>query len=355
MTILIAAAGTGGHVFPGLAVGEALVALGVAQDNVVFIGGRRLEAEVYPAAGFPFIPLELAGLKRRMAPSNLALPAVVRRAALAVARILDERSVATVLGLGGYVTVPAALALRRRPVPLYLAEQNAQAGLANRFCSLWAERVFTSFPHTAGLKRQEWVGNPIRESLSAFDRSALRPIAKQHFGIPDDQPVVGVMGGSLGAALLNRVAQQLANTKPAYTILNLAGPAHAHEQARLAAAASSPWIVRGFETRIELFYAAIDLVVARAGGVVAEYTATATPAVLIPGGFGSGEHQWANARAVAKTGAAMVVSEDELERVPALVHDALGQRAEMAAATATLARPRAALDIAEALLKEAGP
>ncbi|MCA1734709.1 MAG: glycosyltransferase [Actinobacteria bacterium] len=102
VTILIAAAGTGGHVFPGLAVGEALVALGVAQDNVVFIGGRRLEAEVYPAAGFPFIPLELAGLKRRMALSNLALPAVVRRAARAVARILDERSVASVLGLGGY-------------------------------------------------------------------------------------------------------------------------------------------------------------------------------------------------------------------------------------------------------------
>ncbi|MGI8517847.1 MAG: UDP-N-acetylglucosamine--N-acetylmuramyl-(pentapeptide) pyrophosphoryl-undecaprenol N-acetylglucosamine transferase [Acidimicrobiia bacterium] len=355
MTILIAAAGTGGHVFPGLAVGEALVALGVAQDSVVFVGGRRLEAEVYPTAGFPFIPLQLAGLTRSFALSNLALPAVVRRAARAVARILDERSVASVLGLGGYVTVPVALALRRRSVPLFLAEQNAQAGLANRFCSRWAKRVFTSFPHTAGLKRQEWVGNPIRASLSAFNRSVLRPTARQHFGIADDQTVVGVMGGSLGAALLNRVAQQLADTKPAYTILNLAGLAHANEQERLAAAAASPWIVRGFETRIELFYAAIDVVVARAGGVVAEYTATATPAILIPGGFGSGEHQWANARAVAKTGAAIVVSEDELERVPALVQAALGQRAEMAAATATLARPQAALDIAEALLQEAGP
>ncbi|CAN5270559.1 undecaprenyldiphospho-muramoylpentapeptide beta-N-acetylglucosaminyltransferase [soil metagenome] len=353
MTFLIAAAGTGGHVFPGLAVGEALVGLGVGKHEILYAGGHRLEAEVYPQAGFSFEQFEIAGLKRRFALSNLGLPSMVVRVTRAVADLIDERKVTAVLGLGGYVTVPAAWAARRRKVPLFLAEQNAEAGLANRVTARWARRVFTAFPETAGLPDGHWVGNPIRSQLAAFDRAALRPQARAHYSIAEGETVVGVMGGSLGAALLNRIASSLAASRPSYTILNLAGGSHASAQEALARRSPAQWIVRDFEPRMELFYSAIDLVVARSGGVVAEYTATATPAVLVPGGFGSAGHQAANARALEAAGAALVVDEDDIDQVPAVVARALAQRAELIAGTKSLARPNAAADIARALLEAA--
>ena len=161
---------------------------------------------MYPQAGFPFEQFEIAGLQRRFAVSNLALPSMVLRVTRGIADLIVERKVTAMLGLGGYVTIPTALAARRRKVPLFLAEQNAEAGLANRVAARWARRVFTAFPETAGLPKGDWVGNPIRSHLVGFDRTALRPAARDHYGISEDELVVGVMGGSLGAALLNRVA-----------------------------------------------------------------------------------------------------------------------------------------------------
>jgi UDP-N-acetylglucosamine--N-acetylmuramyl-(pentapeptide) pyrophosphoryl-undecaprenol N-acetylglucosamine transferase len=350
LTWLIAAAGTGGHVFPALAVGEALLDLGVDPDDIQFVGGNRLEAKIFPDAGFPFHSLELAGFKRSWSLSNLGLPRTVWKARNAIANLIERRQVQAVLGLGGYVTVPAALAARHRSVPLLLAEQNAEAGLANRLCSRWARRVFTSFPQTAGLRNSVWVGNPIRRSLATFDRQALRAEARGNFGIEGEVLVVGVMGGSLGASVLNRVAFLLASAEPDYLILHLAGNSHQGEQRDLARRFGDRWIVRGFETRMELFYAAIDVIVARAGGVVAEYTATGTPAVLIPGGFGSGDHQAANARALTAAGAAVTLTEADIELVRTAVDQVLARREDMAEAATRLARPNAAHDVAQALL-----
>ena len=351
MSYLIAAAGTGGHVFPGLAVGEALVELGVDQDQVLFVGGDRLEKNVYPAAGFPFLQTEIAGLKRELTLANLRLPRTVLRATAKIGAAMAERGVRVVLGMGGYVTVPVAIATRRRRVPLYVAEQNASAGLANRFASRWAGRVFGSFPHTEGLPDAEWVGNPIRRSLRLFDRDQGRNEARAHYDLPQDGQVVGVIGGSLGADVLNQVASLLAASSPPYSILHLCGASQEADQHARAKASPATWVVRGFESRMELFYAAVDGVVARAGGAVAELSATATPAVLIPGGFGSGGHQEANASYLVATGAALLLGETHLDRSPELVSEMLSPptRARMAKATKTLARPSAALDVASAM------
>jgi UDP-N-acetylglucosamine--N-acetylmuramyl-(pentapeptide) pyrophosphoryl-undecaprenol N-acetylglucosamine transferase len=353
MSFLIAAAGTGGHVFPGLAVAEALVQKGVSQDAIVFVGGERLESEVYPAAGFDLEQFEIAGLKRVLARSNLALPGIVRRASAGIARLMRDRAIAVTLGFGGYVTLPTAIAALRTRTPLLVSEQNAEAGLANRVASRWARRSFGAFPTTKGLRRGEWVGNPIRATLAEFDRTALRADARATYGIDPGAVVVGVMGGSLGAGLLNRVAALLAERVPAYTILNLSGPAHVTTQQELAERSEANWIVRGFEPNMELFYAAIDLVVARAGGVVAEYTATATPAVLIPGTFGSAGHQVANAQALAAAGAAVVLAEQDISRAADVVEAALNRRAQLIIGTKALARPQAAATIAQAMLEAA--
>lgn len=351
MSYLIAAAGTGGHVFPGLAVGEALVEGGIDRDQVLFVGGDRLEKEVYPAAGFPFVRTKLAGLRRELSLENLRLPQTIWRASVEIGRAMAEHGVTMALGMGGYVTVPVAMAARRRGVPLFIAEQNAAAGLANRFASRWAQRVFGSFPVTEGLPGAEWIGNPIRTPLRLFDRARLRNQARRHFHLDDEGVVVGVIGGSLGAGALNRVAATLAASSPEYSILNLCGTGNLAEQQQRAEASPAKWIVRGFEPRIELFYAAVDAVVARAGGAVAELTATATPAVLIPGGFGSGGHQEANASFLAATGAAVLLSEERLEDSPRVVAELLSSSSlsRMSEAAKTLARPNAALNIAAAM------
>ena len=140
MSFAIAAVGTGGHVFPGLAVGEALVAAGVARDDILFVGGDRLEATVYPQAGFPFLQVPLQGLTRSLSLRNLRIPFTLVAAIFTIWRNLRKRGVKVVLGLGGYVTIPAAIAARLAGATVMVSEQNAHAGLANRLMSRLAAR-----------------------------------------------------------------------------------------------------------------------------------------------------------------------------------------------------------------------
>ncbi len=352
MTFAIAAVGTGGHVFPGLAVGEALVAAGISRDDVLFIGGDRLEASVYPEAGFPFLQVRLQGLKRSLSPRNLLIPFTLIAAVLRMRRALRQRSVRVVLGMGGYVTVPAAAAARLAGASVFVSEQNAHAGLGNRVAGRVASRRFGAFPSTAGLDA-EWVGNPVRSNLASFDRDGLRAEALARYGLRPDLPVVGIFGGSLGAGVLNRTAPQLAEI-PDLQLVHLAGTIHAKS---LAFQATQSWRIVGFEDRMDLFFAACDLAVARAGGAVAELSATATPSVLVPGGFGSAGHQAANAAFLADAGAAVVVEESEVDRVPAVVAEVLADPARldaMRAAARSLARPDAADVIAAAMISQHG-
>lgn len=355
MTFAIAAAGTGGHVYPGLAVGEALVAAGVPRAEILFVGGDRLEATAAPRAGFPFLSVELRGLQRRFTLSNLPIPAVVARASRAIGAELERRLVRVVLGLGGYVTIPAGLAARRRGMRLIVCEQNAHAGLANRLAARWAQRVFTAFPSTRGLQQGEWVGNPIRRSLAEFDRRSLRDAALDRFGLTDGVPVVGVFGGSLGSGAINEAVAELAAAweGPAFQLLHLAGRG-AESVGEVARVSAIPWRVLDFIDDMEAFFAATDLVIARAGGSVAELTATATPAVLVPGGFGSGGHQAANAAVLAGEGAAVTVEESELSSLATVVAALLGdpQRlSRMRRAARRLARPQAAGQVAAAMME----
>lgn len=354
--IAIAAAGTGGHVYPGLAVGEALVDEGIDRSDILYVGGARLEATVYPAAGFPFVSVELRGLERRLTTRNLGIPRVVVGAVRTIHAELAARRIRALLGLGGYVTVPAGLAARRARIPFAVSEQNAEAGLANRVMSRMARRAFGAFPATVGLQRAEWVGNPIRSPLAEFDRAALRPKALERWRLADDLPVVGVFGGSLGAGAINSAVIRMLEGWEGVPIqvLHLAGRGH-EEVMRASSRVSGPeWRVLDFTDEMDLFFAACDLVIARAGGSVAELTATRTPAVLVPGGFGSGRHQAANAAALEQAGAARVLTEDRLAELGGVVASLLAEPARleaMAEGAARLARPHAASDIARALIE----
>ena len=354
MGFVVAAAGTGGHVYPGLAVAEALVEAGVGRSEILCIGGDRVESIIFPENGFEFLQLELRGLKRSLSPKNLTLPAVVLKARRRVAEELTSRKVGAVLGLGGYVTVPVAMAATRTGTPLIVAEQNAGAGLANRIAARWAERVFVSFPDTIGLPGAEWVGNPVRSPISRFDRASLRDEALRYYGLEPDTFVLGVFGGSLGARVINEaVAAMLQDWDgPALQVVHLVGKAHSNVYTEREAPVR--WVTKGFEDRMELFFAACDLVIARAGGAVAEISATATPSVLIPGEFGSTGHQVENAAYLEKAGAAVVVPESQLGTLRSVVTGIMSDRpmlGSMAESCGRVARPDAAKAIAEAMIE----
>lgn len=357
-TFLIAAAGTGGHVYPGLSVGEALIDLGVEQSEILYVGGDRLESTVYPEAGYRFLRVELAGLKRSMTIDNVRIPRVVLVARRRLIQEIDAQGIRVSLGMGGYGNVPVAMAARNRKIPFFSAEQNADAGLANRITARWARASFVSFPETEGLPSGVWVGNPVRRPFWDFDRDRLRAEAASRYGVEPGVPVVGVFGGSLGSGRINEaVAAMLGSWQGApIGVVHLTGESHLRAMSALTAADGVFWRREGYEERMELFFAISDLVIARAGGAVAELTATATPSILVPGQFGSGGHQDGNARFLGEAGAAIVVEEGQLASLPEVVTDLIGdptRLAAMAMAASAIAKPDAARTIARTMIEAA--
>jgi UDP-N-acetylglucosamine--N-acetylmuramyl-(pentapeptide) pyrophosphoryl-undecaprenol N-acetylglucosamine transferase len=358
MIVAVAAAGTGGHVRPALAIAEALVGTGMPRSDIVFFGGDRYEADAVPAAGFPFVGFPLAKLDRTLTLRHVRIPLVVRSTTRAMAGVLERRRARVVLGMSGYVTVPAALAARRVGIPLLLQEQNASPGLATRFAARYAARTFLGLPGRAErLPGAELVGNPLRGELAAFDRGRLAADARRRYGLEEGSRVLGVLGGSLGARVLNEAVSSLAREwrGDPISIVHLSGPAAAEEMGRRAADAPLPWRCLPAEDRMDLFYAACDLVVCRAGAMtVSEVAATGTPAVFVPLRRVGQQH---NAEPLAAAGGAVILPEAEIGRLPDVVAGVLGdepRRTAMAAASSAQGRPAAADVIAAALREAAG-
>lgn len=353
MTFALAAAGTGGHVYPALAVADELHRRGHPRGDISFFGGDRLEATAVPEAGFPFARLRLQGLKRSLSPANLTVPFSVAAASRDMTRALRERGTRAVLAFGGYVTVPAAIAARRCRVPLLIHEQNGSPGLANRLAARLAARVLAAFPEAVErLPGAEIVGNPLRDAFSRFDRAALRSTGLHRYGLDGTRTVLGVLGGSLGAAVLNETTEGIAAMAPAddVAIVHLCGPDHIADMKRRAEGSQLPWIVLPFEDSMEYFYAVSDLVMSRAGAItVSELAATATPAVLVPLEAVAQEH---NAAFLADAGGAKVVAQRDIAALPNIVGGLLAdpdRRFAMGAAARRAARPDATSLVADAL------
>jgi len=352
----LAAAGTGGHVFPALAVGHALIERGIARDDIVFFGGDRMERVTVPAAGFRFVELEIQGLKRSLSPDNLKLISMVRKARATVRDVCRDEGVGALTTFGGYVAGPVAMAAHSANVPLFVHEQNAMPGLANRLIARWATEVFVAFDQAQSTLGGRVVGNPLRSELVAFDRASLRSEARSRYGVDDDTTVLGILGGSLGARSLNEIANQVALTldRDKFAIVHIAGRDHADAVQQRADRAGIRWTVRGFEDEMEYFYAASDVVLSRAGALtVSELAATRTPAVVVPLAIGTADHQAANAAGPVRDGAMVMVREDMIDQVPAALEQLLsdvGKRAAMAEAYGQHARTDAAAVVADAMI-----
>ncbi|HUR18017.1 MAG TPA: undecaprenyldiphospho-muramoylpentapeptide beta-N-acetylglucosaminyltransferase [Acidimicrobiales bacterium] len=364
---MIAGGGTAGHVLPALAVGRALVARGHAAGSIGFVGSSRgIEARLVPAAGFEITLLPGRGVARRLSVSSgLAILGIVRAAVRALA-LLARRRPRVVLVVGGYASVPCALAAFMLRVPMVVHEQNAVPGLANRLAARFARVSATSFEGTP-LPRAVTTGNPVRAEVAAVDRSpAGRAAAREALGVPAGRMVVAVFGGSLGARRINEAARGMAEAWAARADLTVYHVVGTRDWGSFVPPAAPPeaggaLVYRAveYEERMPLLLTAADVAVCRAGGSsVAELAAVGLPAVFVPLPIAPHDHQTANASALVAAGAAVLVPDGELtpERLVAEVGPLLDDasvRQAMEVAGRALARPGAADEVASLMERHA--
>jgi UDP-N-acetylglucosamine--N-acetylmuramyl-(pentapeptide) pyrophosphoryl-undecaprenol N-acetylglucosamine transferase len=351
--VLVMAGGTGGHVFPGLAVAAALKQLEIP---VVWLGSEGgMEQALVPRHDIPFEAVRVSGVRGKGWLKKLRLPIDLGRAFWQARAVLKRVRPRSVLSLGGYAAGPGGLAAFWLRQPLLVHEQNSIPGLTNRVLSRFAQRVMTGFP-TAFRGRGQWVGNPVRAEIAAL------PPPAERFADRSGPLRLLVIGGSQGALALNRMLPQALAQ-----IDESARPQVWHQcGARLIDSALLGYRQAGVEGRVVAFiddmaaaYAWADLVVCRAGALtLAELTAAGVAALLVPFPYAVDDHQTANARWLCDAGAAELLPESTLDAatLAARLRDLGNDRAQllrMAQAARAMARTDAAATVAQACLEVA--
>ena len=350
--VMIFAGGTGGHVFPALAVAKQIEKQSVP---IIWVGTKRgIEAKLVPNAGYKIEWIAVNGLRGKNFATYILAPFKLALASVQVTWLLIKHRPCAVLGMGGFVAGPGGLIAALMRKPLIIHEQNAIAGLTNRLLAPFAKRILTGFPSTFVHKNAEVLGNPVRAEISQIQR-------QYKIADPNDRPIrVLVFGGSLGAQVLNE-------TVPAAIAKILAAlPAELHpkiwhqtgkhknkftlEKYKSQAVSSR---VDTFIDDMQEAYAWADLVICRAGAItVAELSVAGVGAIFIPYPYAVDDHQTANAGALVNAGAALMITEKELtaDSLAKVLQDLLINRTKLrsfAEATSVFAKPQAARDVAK--------
>lgn len=340
--VLIMAGGTGGHIFPGLAVAAEMRAAGW---DVLWMGSRGgMEARLVPAQGYRMAWIRARAARGRGLVQKLLLPANLLYSFWESARHILREKPDVVLGLGGYVAFPGGMMASLLNRPLALHEQNALPGLANRTLAGVADKRMTGFP--GALTDAEWTGNPVRAEIAAM------PMPENRFAGRSGPLRILIVGGSLGAQALNEAvpkALSLLNDRP--TVVHQAGEKHLASLQKNYQAAGVQGELVPFIQDMARRYAEADLVICRAGAVtVAELSAGGMASVLVPFPHAVDDHQSANARFLADQGAAILIQQRELtpQRLAQLI-GSLDRRKllDMAARARALGKPDAARVVAQ--------
>jgi len=345
---MIMAGGTGGHVFPALAVADYLR----ARDwRVVWLGASSgMEGRLVPQHGYELAPVRFAGLRGKGLVAKLLLPLNLLVAFWQSLRAIRAHHPDVVLGMGGYIAFPGGMMAALLGRPLAIHEQNSIAGLANRVLAGVADRVLVAFP--GALRKSEPTGNPVREAIAR-----VAPPAQRFAGRAGPLRVL-VVGGSLGAAALNeRVPQALAlvpaGARP--QVLHQSGAKHLDALRAGYAAAGIAADLQPFIEDMAQAYADADVVICRAGATtVAELAAAGVASILVPFPFAVDDHQTTNARYLADAGAALLVQQRDLtaERLADTLRGLTRERLlEMAGKARALGKPEATRAVAEACME----
>ena len=359
MRVVIAGGGTAGHVNPALALAHAL-----ESDEVSFIGTERgPEAQMVPEHGFEFRSIEVVGFDRA---KPFAFPAVALRAAGAIRQcraLLAQIRPEVVVGMGGYVSLPVALAARSRKIPLVLHEQNIVLGLANRVAKRFATRVAVSFEETLAAvgPRGVHTGNPVAAALAHLDREVARATAYDRFDLDPARRTVLVFGGSLGAQTLNAAAVGLARSwtdRADVQIFHISGRRASISGDASSGSTGEVYRHADYVEDMRLAYAVADIALCRGGATtVAELCATGVPAVIVPYPHHRDRQQERHGRVLEAAGAAVVVPDAEAgaEHLGEVVDELLpGDHLDrMASAARALGRPEAATELARVVREAA--
>ncbi|MGV9826219.1 undecaprenyldiphospho-muramoylpentapeptide beta-N-acetylglucosaminyltransferase [Gordonia sp. NPDC003429] len=362
LSVVVAGGGTAGHIEPALAVADAVRRLDPTARVTALGTTRGLETTLVPERGYELALIPPVPLPRKAGVELARTPGRLTRSVLATRKVLASVDADVVIGFGGYVAMPAYLAARghlrgKRRLPIVIHEANASAGVANKVGARVADVVMAAVPGS-GLEGAEVVGIPVRGVIAELDRGELRAKARHYFGLDEDAPTLLVFGGSQGAQRLNEAVAGAADAlgRAGIGVLHAYGPKNTIDP--VSPPDAPPYRAVGYLKRMDLAYAAADLVMCRSGAMtVAEVSATGLPAIYVPLPHGNGE-QRLNALPVVEAGGGILVDNDEVtaewvaREVPALLSDParLALMSSAAAGTghrdAADAVARAALDLA---------
>ncbi len=347
-TILIMAGGTGGHIYPGLAVADVLYSQGW---KVVWLGApNSMEADLVPKYGYSIAWVNFAGVRGKGLLRLLTLPFTLLRALGQSADAIFRYRPDVVLGMGGYITMPGGLmaAILRRPLVVH--EQNSIAGMSNKILAKLASRVMSGFPDV--LKHTLWCGNPVRADIAAMSEPQVRYCTRS------GKLNLLVVGGSLGAQALNEAlpkALAMMSKQDRPNVLHQTGKKHLEIVKQLYAQEGVSADIRAFLDDMANQYANADVVICRAGALtIAELAAAGVASVLIPFPFAVDDHQTHNARFLSEQGAAILLPQKELttEKLAQLLRDMTREKLTvMAQAARKLAKPDATQAVAKVCME----
>ncbi len=342
-TLIIMAGGTGGHIMPGLAVADEMTRHGW---QVVWMGNPDgMEARLVPARGYEMAWVRFSALRGKGILRKLLLPFNLLRGFAQALSHFKRIQPDVVLGMGGFISFPGGMMAVLRGIPLVLHEQNSIAGLANRVLARVADRVLTGFPEV--IPKGQWIGNPVRHEIAVLPAPTFRYSERQ------GKLRLLVIGGSLGAQALNETVPQAlallsADERP--EVVHQAGEKHIDALRADYATAGVDANAVAFIEDMAGAYAWADVVICRAGALtIAELAAAGVASILVPFPHAVDDHQTANARFLARAGAAMLLPQSELtpERLALLRTLTRGQLLEMAEKARALARPDATTTVAQ--------
>ncbi len=351
---ILSGGGTGGHLFPAVSIAREILRR-FPDAEILFVGAEgRMEMTRVPEAGFRIEGLPIAGLQRRLTAKNLLLSVKILKSLSKAFEIINRFKPDAVIGTGGYASAPVVWAAQFKKIPTFIQEQNSYPGLTNRFLARKAVKVFTAYPGADKYfprGKTLLTGNPVRKDII---RLPSEPEALRHFGLREDKPVILVLGGSLGAAAINRAVASVVESGALPQVQWLWQTGKNYYD-RYKAMANDNVKILPFIKEMNKAYSAADIVISRAGaGTLSELAVAGKPAVLIPSVNVAEDHQTKNARALSEKNAAVLLPEPETDRLADVLKELIYQpekREELARNIRSLAKPDATEKIVEVIKK----
>lgn len=321
LKVILSGGGTGGHIYPAVAVAEALKRRLGDGVELLFVGAEgKMEMEKVPALGYRIEGLPVVGLQRRLTLRNLQVPFKVAESLRKARRVIREFGADVVVGFGGYASAPVLWNAQRMGIPTLIQEQNSYAGVTNKILASRAKRICVAYEGMERFFPKDRIvmtGNPLRgRLLEQHDPAVLKTEGLTYFGLKADKPIVLVVGGSLGTRTLNNMMKANVDritSEGKMQVIWQTGKFYEREMTEFMQSRSSEGIWRGaFIDRMDLAYAVADVVVGRSGaGTVSELCLVGKPAIFVPSPNVAEDHQTKNAMALVRKDAALLVPDSQ--------------------------------------------